>query len=67
MKQFFYDGEKLSMGRLLSFTLFFVCTGTWIIIKLTKGEVTVNDMSLIQWGWVASIGGKAVQKIGERK
>ena len=67
MKTFFENDAKLSMGRLLSFSLFIICCVMWIIIKLTKGELTNNDMSLIQWGWVTAIAGKAVQTFGEKK
>lgn len=68
MKHFFKDKtNQFSMGRLLSFSLFIICSATWIIIKLTKGEVTNNDMTLIQTGWMTAIAGKAIQKFGEKK
>ena len=66
MKKFFYDNNKLSMGRLLSFILFFICVGMWILLKIKGAEVTDNDMNLIKWGWIAAIGGKAVQKFAEK-
>ena len=67
MKSFFLDADgKPSMGRLISTALFLVCTGMWIIIKVSGKELTVNDTSLIQMGWIASITGKAVQKFAER-
>jgi len=68
MDKFFKDNDgNLSMGRLLSLVLFFTCTGMWIIIKFTTGVVDASDVTLIQWGWIAAIGGKAVQKFGEKK
>ncbi len=68
MKKFFTDSKGiLSMGRLLSFSLFIICVGMWVIIKTTNGEVTNNDMELIKWGWIVAITGKAIQKFGEKK
>ena len=68
MKKLFLDDKgNLSMGRMLSFLLFFVCTLVWIIIKVTGKELTNNDMSLIQIGWITSIGGKALQRFAEKK
>jgi hypothetical protein len=67
MKNFFENDAKLSMGRLLTFSLFIICTLMWVIIRFTKGELTNNDVTLIQWGWVSAIGGKAIQTFGERK
>lgn len=55
------------MGRTLSFLLFFICCGMWIFIKSTKGTVDMNDSNLILWGWGIAIGGKAIQKFGEKK
>jgi len=67
MKNFFLDNGKFSMGRLLSFTLFFICCGMWILKTALKIEISNNDMTLIQWGWLTSIGGKAIQKFAELK
>ena len=68
MKYFFKDKDgQFSMGRLLSFTLFFICVGMWIFIKATKGDLSNNDMTLIQTGWMTAIVGKAISKFGEKK
>ena len=66
MKQFFCDEKgQLSMGRLLTFCLFIVAIGMWIFGVAT--ELTANNTDIIQWALVTSIGGKAVQKFGEKK
>jgi hypothetical protein len=61
------DTGNLSLGRLLSLLLFFVCTGVWLVIKMRGGAIDNNDMTLIQWGWITAIVGKAAQKFGEKK
>jgi hypothetical protein len=68
MKNFFKDDNgNLSIGRLLSFILFFVCSTVWIIIKITGSELTTNDTNLITWGWGIAIIGKVGQKFAEAK
>lgn len=66
MKKLFCDDSgNVSMGRFLSFILFFCCLGMWIFIKATSGEIDANDMTLIQWGWGFAVIGKAAQKAAE--
>ena len=65
MKEFFSENGKLSMSRLLTFILFIVAIGMWVFGVST--ELTNNNMSIIQWSLVTSIGGKALQKFGEKK
>jgi len=68
MKNFLTDSDgNLSMGRLLSMILFFICCGMWILKTALKIEISNNDMTLIQWGWITAIGGKAIQKFAEAK
>jgi len=67
IKELFSDSEKVSMGRLLSFSLFILCSVVWIYIKITGKDLSINDMQLIQWGWITAIGGKAISKFSENK
>lgn len=71
MVDFFKNDTKLSMGRLLTFLLFIVVTVVFCVKAFTSEEITTNITSLIQWGWLTSLGGKALQaaaeKIGQKK
>ena len=68
MKTIFKDDDgNISSGRILSFCLFFIVTSVWVIAKIAGKEISNNDMTLIQWGWITAIGGKAIQKFAEVK
>lgn len=59
------ENGKLSLGRILSAVLFFVCIGMWLFIKITGKDLDTNDVVLIQWGWGISIIGKGISKFAE--
>ncbi len=66
MKDFFKNDTKLSMGRLLSFSLFIIVTGTFVYKVITSVDLGPNTTNLIIWGWGISVGGKALQAATER-
>jgi hypothetical protein len=68
MMQFFQNDTKLSMGRLLSFSLFVIVTAVFCYRSFVDDGVDIpaNITSLIQWGWITAIGGKAIQAAAER-
>lgn len=68
MKLFTDDNGNLSIGRVLSATLFLVATGYLFYAKLTsKIDIGSNDSMVIVWMYGIAIGGKALQKFSEKK
>jgi hypothetical protein len=58
---------KPSMGRILSFSLFVTVTVLWVVWKFVGVELYPGDYDLIKWGWIAALGGKAIQAFAEAK
>ena len=69
MKDSFFRDDKgnLSLGRLLSIILFFICTGIWIVCIAKGTDVSVVNKDLIIYGWSAAIGSKVLSKLIENK
>lgn len=58
---------KPSAGRIMSFMLFLFSNAFWAYKSLFLMEpLTPEDVELIKWGNITAIGGKALQKFGEK-
>ena len=67
MKNFFKDDNgNVSMGRLLSFSLFLICTSIWIYHTISATALSAGDIELIKWGWISAIGSKLASKFAEK-
>ncbi len=67
MKMLKDNQGKLSSGRVMSFLLFLFANGFWAYKSLHMMQpLTPEDVELIKWGNITAIGGKALQKFGEK-